>query len=112
MQAANMALGISTHSYGELSAALGVKPSYISLGPVFATSSKNVDFDPQGLSTVRKWRQLISPDVPLVAIGGIGDAYTATQVKEAGADCAAVIGAVTKAKETRVAVSQLNEAMI
>jgi thiamine-phosphate diphosphorylase len=47
MQAANMALGISTHSYGELSAALGVKPSYISLGPVFATSSKNVDFDPK-----------------------------------------------------------------
>jgi hydroxymethylpyrimidine kinase/phosphomethylpyrimidine kinase/thiamine-phosphate diphosphorylase len=112
MQAANMALGISTHSYGELSAALGVKPSYISLGPVFATSSKNVEFDPQGLSTVSKWRQLISPDVPLVAIGGIGDADTATQVKKAGADCAAVIGAVTKAKETRVAVSQLNEAMI
>jgi hydroxymethylpyrimidine kinase/phosphomethylpyrimidine kinase/thiamine-phosphate diphosphorylase len=112
MQAANMALGISTHSYGELSAALGVKPSYISLGPVFATSSKNVGFDPQGLSTVRKWRQLISPDVPLVAIGGIGDTDTATRVKEAGADCAAVIGAVTKAKETRVAVSQLNEAMI
>jgi hydroxymethylpyrimidine kinase/phosphomethylpyrimidine kinase/thiamine-phosphate diphosphorylase len=112
MQAANMALGISTHSYGELSAALGVKPSYISLGPVFATSSKNVGFDPQGLSTVRKWRQLISPDVPLVAIGGIGDADTATRVKEAGADCAAVIGAVTKAKETTVAVSQLNEAMI
>jgi hydroxymethylpyrimidine kinase/phosphomethylpyrimidine kinase/thiamine-phosphate diphosphorylase len=112
MQAANMALGISTHSYGELSAALGVKPSYISLGPVFATSSKNVQFDPQGLWTVSKWRQLISPDVPLVAIGGIGDADTATRVKEAGADCVAVIGAVTKAKETRVAVSQLNEAMV
>jgi hydroxymethylpyrimidine kinase / phosphomethylpyrimidine kinase / thiamine-phosphate diphosphorylase len=38
---ANMALGISTHSYGELAAALGVRPSYISLGPVFATTSKS-----------------------------------------------------------------------
>jgi hydroxymethylpyrimidine kinase/phosphomethylpyrimidine kinase/thiamine-phosphate diphosphorylase len=38
LRAKNMALGISTHAYGELSAALGVKPSYISLGPVFATS--------------------------------------------------------------------------
>jgi hydroxymethylpyrimidine kinase/phosphomethylpyrimidine kinase/thiamine-phosphate diphosphorylase len=112
MRAANIAFGISTHSYGELAAALGVKPSYISLGPVFATSSKNVGFDPQGLQTVRKWRQLINPDMPLVAIGGIGDADTATRVKEAGADCAAVIGAVTKAKETTVAVSQLNEAMV
>jgi thiamine monophosphate synthase len=61
---------------------------------------------------VRKWRQLINPDIPLVAIGGIGDADTATRVKEAGADCAAVIGAVTKAKETKIAVSQLNEAMV
>jgi hydroxymethylpyrimidine kinase/phosphomethylpyrimidine kinase/thiamine-phosphate diphosphorylase len=112
MRAANIAFGISTHSYGELAAALGVKPSYISLGPVFATSSKNVQFDPQGLWTVRKWRQLINPDIPLVAIGGIGDADTATRVKEAGADCAAVIGAVTKAKETKDAVSQLNEAML
>jgi hydroxymethylpyrimidine kinase/phosphomethylpyrimidine kinase/thiamine-phosphate diphosphorylase len=112
MQDANMALGISTHSYAELAAALGVKPSYISLGPVFATSSKDVQFDPQGLWTVRKWRQLVHPDVPLVAIGGIGDADTATRVREAGAECAAVIGAVTKAKDTSAAISQLNAAMV
>jgi hydroxymethylpyrimidine kinase / phosphomethylpyrimidine kinase / thiamine-phosphate diphosphorylase len=41
MRNANMALGLSTHSYGELAAALGVRPSYISLGPVFATTSKS-----------------------------------------------------------------------
>jgi thiamine monophosphate synthase len=82
------------------------------LGPVFATSSKDVQFDPQGLWTVRKWRQLVHPDVPLVAIGGIGDADTATRVREAGAECAAVIGAVTKAKDTSAAISQLNAAMV
>jgi hydroxymethylpyrimidine kinase / phosphomethylpyrimidine kinase / thiamine-phosphate diphosphorylase len=106
-----MALGISTHSYAELAAAAGVKPSYISMGPVFGTSSKKVAFDPQGLAMVAKWRSLIDPDIPFVAIGGIGDAETATSVKEAGADCVAVIGAVTKADDVAAAVQQLNDAM-
>lgn len=111
----HMALGISTHSYGELAVALGVQPSYISLGPVFATSSKNVQFDPQGLGILSKWRQLIPPDVPLVAIGGIGDAGTAARVRAAGADCVALIGAVTgssKADDIATTVSELNDAMI
>ncbi len=83
----------------------------ISLGPVFKTASKDVNFDPQGLETVRQWRSLMPPDVPLVAIGGIGDAYTAKRVREAGADCAAIIGAVTTAEDVTNAVEALNEAM-
>lgn len=110
----NMALGISTHSFGELAAALGIQPSYISLGPVFATGSKKVQFDPQGLSLVSKWRELIPPNIPLVTIGGIGDAETAAQVRKAGCECVAVIGAVTaskKSKDIATAVSGLNKAM-
>ena len=107
----NLALGVSTHSYGELAAALGVNPSYISLGPIFGTSSKNVDFDPQGLSTVAKWRELIPSDVPLVTIGGIGDSKTARQNKKAGADCVAVIGAITQSVDVATTVRQLNTAM-
>jgi hydroxymethylpyrimidine kinase/phosphomethylpyrimidine kinase/thiamine-phosphate diphosphorylase len=108
---ANMALGISTHSYGELAAALAVKPTYISLGPIFGTTSKKVAFDPQGLATLSKWRQLLPPGMPFVTIGGIGDAATAKLVKEAGTDCAAVIGAITKADNVEVAVAELNQAM-
>jgi len=107
----NMALGISTHSYAELAAAFGVKPSYISLGPVFGTKSKNVAFDPQGLETVKKWKELIDPEVPLVAIGGINDAEIVSQVRRAGADCVAVISAVTKASNVDQAVQDLNSAM-
>ncbi len=108
---AGLALGISTHSFGELAAALGVRPSYISLGPVFKTSSKNVGFDPQGLWMVSKWRELIPPDMPLVTIGGIGDASTAKLVRDAGADCVAVIGAATQAAILHVAVTELLDAM-
>ena len=107
-----MALGISTHSYAELSVALGLRPSYISLGPVFATQSKNVKFSPQGISTVSKWRELIPPDIPLVAIGGINDELLARQVNQAGADCIAVIGAVTTVDDVETAVVSLNKAMV
>jgi len=106
-----MALGISTHSYAELAAAIGVKPSYISLGPVFGTDSKNVAFHPQTLDTVRRWRELIRPDIPLVAIGGINDAPTVSRVKDAGADCVAVISAITKSDDIDSAVKSLDMAM-
>jgi thiamine-phosphate diphosphorylase len=112
LRANNIALGISTHSYGELSAALGVKPSYISMGPVFATSSKKVQFDPQGLDVVSRFKKLIPPNIPFMTIGGIGNVEAAKQNKEAGADCIAVIGAVTKAEDIAKAVSDLNEAML
>jgi thiamine-phosphate diphosphorylase len=111
LQQAGVALGISTHSYGELAAALAVKPSYISLGPIFGTTSKKVAFDPQGLDICRKWRQLVPPDMPLVAIGGIANADIAKLVKEAGGDCSAVIGAITQADNVDTAVADLCEAM-
>ena len=108
---AGLAFGVSTHSYSELCASLGVHPSYISLGPVFSTQSKDVNFDPQGLESVRQWRSLIPPDIPLIAIGGISNADVAKVVREAGAECSAVIGAVTKAANVKKAVEDLNAAM-
>lgn len=111
MKKAGVALGISTHSYGELAAALGVKPSYISMGPVFATSSKKVGFDPQGIETVAKWRQLIPPSVPFVTIGGINDVHATRLNKDAGSDCIAVIGAITQAADPAESVAALNAAM-
>lgn len=111
LQSKNVALGISTHSYGELSAALGLKPSYISLGPVFATSSKKVQFDPQGLEIVSRWRKLIPSTIPFVTIGGISNLEAAKQNREAGADCIAVIGAVTTAEDVGKTVADLNEVM-
>jgi len=111
IRSAGLALGISTHSYSELATALGVRPSYISLGPIFPTASKDVKFDPQGLETVRQWRRLIPPEIPLVGIGGIGDEGVAKAVRSAGAECVAVIGAVTNANDMGLAVKRLNDAM-
>ena len=110
-----MALGISTHSFAELATSLGIRPSYVSLGPIFATESKKVQFHPQGLALISKWRQLIPQSTPLVTIGGIGDAETAAEARKAGCDCVAVIGAVTSStnrNDIAEAIFKLTKAMI
>ena len=66
---AGLRLGVSTHTYLELARAMAVRPSYVSLGPVYGTSSKTVVFSPRGSGLVRVWRSLV--DTPLIAIGGI-----------------------------------------
>lgn len=98
-------LGVSTHSYAELSTALAVRPSYISLGPIYATTSKDVSrWAPQGLERIAHWRDLVPPDIPLIAIGGVS-LERAPGVLSAGADGIAVIGAITKASDRRAAVA-------
>lgn len=74
----------------------------------------DVQFDPQGLETVRIWRELIPSDTPLVAIGGINSNSRAELVGAAGADCVAVIGAVTQHNDSTLiakTVAQLDNVM-
>uniref|UniRef100_A0A7S1BP00 Thiamine phosphate synthase/TenI domain-containing protein n=1 Tax=Corethron hystrix TaxID=216773 RepID=A0A7S1BP00_9STRA len=112
LREAGLALGASTHSYAELAVALGAGVSYVSLGPVHGTKSKEVGFAAQGMETVRKWRELMPEEVPLVVIGGIDGEERARECREAGAECVAVIGAVTKATDVQGAVDKLAAAMI
>ena len=93
---AGLRLGISTHSYEELARALSLNPSYIALGPVYPTTTKEMPWEPQGLARVRLWRDSITQ--PLVAIGGI-KLDRAPGVIAAGADSLAVITAITEAAD-------------
>jgi thiamine-phosphate pyrophosphorylase len=81
-------VGVSTHSERQLVSAADSPADYIAIGPVFATSSKQVPDPVVGLQGVRAARALT--DKPLVAIGGITRANCATVI-EAGADSVAVI---------------------
>lgn len=91
LQAAGVRLGVSTHSFEELGRALAVRPSYVSLGPIFPTGSKKVAFAPQGLQRIRQWRAVVRQ--PLVVIGGIG-LEEAPRCVEAGAEGVCVISAL------------------
>jgi thiamine-phosphate pyrophosphorylase len=81
-------VGVSTHGESQLVHAADSPVDYVAIGPVFATSSKQVPDPVVGLEGVRAARALT--DKPLVAIGGITRANCAA-VMEAGADSVAVI---------------------
>ncbi|GMI42650.1 hypothetical protein TrCOL_g2886 [Triparma columacea] len=87
-------LGISTHSVAELAVAKGLRPSYVSLGPVYETSSKEVAFGARGLEQVERWRELVDEGTPLVAIGGINTMERGREVRRRGAEAVAVLGIV------------------
>ncbi|GMH61515.1 hypothetical protein TrRE_jg12184, partial [Triparma retinervis] len=93
-------LGISTHSVAELAVAKGMGPTYVSLGPVYGTESKEVAFRPRGLGQVERWRELVEEGTPLVAIGGINSIERGKEVRGRGAETVAVLGLVKgKGKE-------------
>jgi thiamine-phosphate pyrophosphorylase len=85
-------VGLSTHTVEQLNAAAREPISYLAIGPVFGTSSKNTGYDAIGLSLVREAAAVARrARVPLVAIGGI-TLDRAASVIEAGAASVAVIG--------------------
>lgn len=79
---------------------------YVALGHIFETSTKEKEYAPREISTLRKVRQEI--DLPLVAIGGV-TVGKAPQVIEAGADILAVSSAICRADNPRQAAQQLVE---
>jgi len=84
----SLIVGVSTHGEGQLLGAAVSPVDYVAIGPVFATSSKQVPDPVVGLEGVRAARAIT--DKPLVAIGGITRANCAAVI-EAGADSVAVI---------------------
>jgi len=99
-------LGLSTHSYTEVARAHAIKPSYLALGPIFATTSKDMPWIPQGVEAVKKWVELLGDDYPLIAIGGI-DYDRAVLLKETGVGSVAMISSITHAEDYQQVTQQL-----
>jgi len=101
-------LGLSTHSYAEVARAHAIKPSYLALGPIFATTSKEMPWIPQGVEAVEKWVKLLGDEYPLVAIGGINH-ERARALKQTGVGSVAMISAITEASDYQQATNKLLE---
>lgn len=82
-------VGYSTHSVEQIDAALTEPISYVAVGPVFGTRTKDTGYDPVGLDLVAAAKARAG-GLPVVAIGGITLA-TAPAVLAAGASAVAVI---------------------
>jgi thiamine-phosphate pyrophosphorylase len=83
-------VGYSTHTPAQIEAAAHEPISYLAIGPVFGTRTKDTGYDAVGLDRVAEAVRL-SRGTPVVAIGGI-TLETAPAVVAAGASGVAVIG--------------------
>ena len=97
IQRAGLRLGLSTHGYHEIACALALRPSYIALGHIFPTTTKQMPSAPQGLLRLSRYAELLS-DVPTVAIGGISQARVAS-VLATGVGSVALVTAITEAAD-------------
>jgi len=82
-------VGLSTHTAEQIEAALRQPISYLAVGPVFGTATKDTGYSPVGLDLVRR-AALRAGTIPVVGIGGI-DLRRAPDVLAAGAAAVAVI---------------------
>ncbi|WP_217532984.1 thiamine phosphate synthase [Vibrio metschnikovii] len=128
---ANIHLGLSTHGYFELLTALKIRPSYIALGHIFPTITKQMPSRPQGLVRLALYQQLVDSGshysssepaseqklsmeqaiafrrtLPTVAIGGI-DLTNIRSVVECGVASVAVVRAITEADDVHAVVKRL-----
>ena len=80
-------VGLSTHTREQIDRALESDASYIAVGPIFGTSTKETGYDARGLELVAA---AAGRGKPVVAIGGI-TLTNAGSVISAGASAVAVI---------------------
>lgn len=104
LRRAGVRLGISTHDDGELERALGLRPHYVALGPIYPTLLKAMPWRPQGLPRIAEWKRRLG-SIPLVAIGGITLERLAA-VFAAGADVAAVVTDIVRAADPEARMRQ------
>lgn len=85
-------VGLSTHTREQVDAAVATPISYVAVGPIFGTASKDTGYSPVGLDLVRHAAAGGAAGVPrpVVAIGGI-TCERAASVIEAGAAAVAII---------------------
>lgn len=95
IQDAGLKLGISTHSYMEVARALGLRPSYIAIGPIFPTTTKSMRYNPQGIEQLMRWRRSLR--YPLVAIGGLSLSH-AREILDGGVESIAVVRDIMQAE--------------
>lgn len=82
-------VGVSTHGVGQIAAALSTPATYLAVGPVFGTTTKDTGYEAVGLALVRAAVEAAGAR-PVVAIGGI-TLERAADVWRAGAASVAVI---------------------
>ena len=109
IQQAGLRLGISTHGCYEFLSAQQLQPSYLAIGAIFPTQTKDMTGQIQGLENLTQVLAL-RPEkkqhcIPVVAIGGI-NLERASEVLATGVESIAVVTAITQAENPEQAIEQ------
>lgn len=102
-------LGLSTHDRAEVGAAKGRGATYVGLGPMFPTGTKELRRPPRGATLLREAAE--ATDLPVFPIGGI-TAANAADLIAAGATRLAVSSAICAAKDPRAAAASLRALLL
>ncbi|OOE80330.1 thiamine-phosphate diphosphorylase [Salinivibrio siamensis] len=103
-------LGVSTRSPEQLAAAVELSPSYLAIGHIFPTTTKQLVEPPQGVSALAQQVAAVDGRFPTVAIGGI-DLDRAPDVWRTGVDAIAVVRAVTQAPDLAARIDAFNRCL-
>ncbi|MDO6426047.1 thiamine phosphate synthase [Thalassotalea sp. 1_MG-2023] len=106
---AGLRLGISTHGCYEFILAKNLKPSYLAIGAIFPTKTKNMTGQIQGINNLSHILT-IADNIPVVAIGGINQ-LNVEEVWKTGVDAVAVVTAITEADDYQQAVTRLQSCL-
>ncbi len=101
-------VGLSVNTVAD-AVAVDADVDYFGVGPVFATDTKPDADDPVGIDRIVDITKAM-PNVPIVAIGGLG-VRNAAMVVAAGARFAAVVSAVCFADDPIAAIDTLQNAL-
>ncbi|USH02426.1 thiamine phosphate synthase [Grimontia kaedaensis] len=107
---AGIRLGVSTRTSDELKLALSLNPSYLAIGHIFPTPTKQMPTPPQGVAQLSKHLATVAGKVPTVAIGGI-DLAKAPEVWQSGVDAIAVVRAVTQSCDLAATLQSFSEVL-
>lgn len=99
-------VGLSTHTQEQVNESRERPADYIAFGPVFATASKDSQYEARGIDALAQAVERAGR--PVVAIGGIAE-RNLCQVRMAGARAAAVISAIANADDPAEATRRLIE---
>ncbi len=109
ISSAGLRLGISTHGCYEFLLAQQLQPSYLAIGAIFPTKTKDMTGQIQGLDNLRQIMNL-AHNIPVVAIGGINQAR-ASQIWNTDVSAVAVVTAITTAEQPITATKALQSVL-
>ncbi|MEW5737285.1 MAG: thiamine phosphate synthase [Myxococcota bacterium] len=102
-------IGVTTRSLADIERAKAAGADHVGLGPIFVTSTKDVDHPPLG---VDRFAQIArASPLPVVGIAGI-TLETIAAVARAGARCAAVAGDLLRADDLVARARALHRAFL